>query len=526
MTYYYLKRFLLWMLLWGLIALPKGLAQDDKIEILQAAELSGETINGVEIRKLKNNVIIRHKGQTLYCDSAYQNLQANNLEAFGNAKLVDSDGSVVTSKKMLYDGNTRFAKALGNVVLVDEQKVLETEQLDYDMSSKVAYYTVGGKITDPENVLTSQEGTYDTKSKIFYFKKNVVIISKKDGDRIDSDDLIYNTVTDIAYFQGPTRITTKDNDVLYANQGTYNTRTKVSNFKGRPKVVNEKYILEGDSLYYDNIKEFGIAIGNSQMLAKNDSILVNGDVSMFWGKEGRSKVYGKAIARQFSDKDTLFLIADTLISVNNDSTLQKYVLAFNHARVFRNQMQAVCDSLVYNRGDSTIYFFRNPILWSKDNQMTADSIRVQTANNKIKTAILRQNSFVISTDTLQNFNQVKGRYITAHFIESQIRRVDVNGNAESIYFAIEGDTVMTGMNRAECSDMKLIFKAQNKLQSITQYNKVDALFIPPHELEEPQKRLKGFIWRKEERPQKAEFDRRIRREAGVSIDETSQEKGG
>jgi hypothetical protein len=96
---------------------------------------------------------------------------------------------------------------------------------------------------------------------------------------------------------------------------------------------------------------------------------------------------------------------------------------------------------------------------------------------------------------------VKGRNMVAHFQEGRMRRVNVNGNGESIYFALDGDTVMTGMNKAVCSNMVLNF-AENKLKSISFHVEPEASFIPPHELKPTDRRLEGFAWLDELRPGK------------------------
>ncbi|TAF67499.1 MAG: hypothetical protein EAZ55_04055 [Cytophagales bacterium] len=496
------------LICYTLIFPEKLQAQESQIEIVQAEALAGGIINGVEVRILRRNVIVRHQGMTLYCDSAYQYLKENNIDAFGRSRLINSDGATVTSNKMFYEGNVRMAKAIGDVVVTDEGKTLYTEELDYDLNGKLIYYSTGGKIVDAENLLTSQTGTYDVNSKIYYFTQNVVLQSLKDGDRLETNNLQYNSVTGISYFQGPSKITTKDGAVLYSDNGTYNTRTKESNFRGRPRIEDDKYILSGDSLYYDDQKKIGVALGNVRLTAKLDSVIIDGDVGRFWNREGISKVYGNAIMRQIAEKDTLYLTADTLLSINNENT--KLLKAYYKTRIYRKDLQAICDSLVYNRRDSVIQFFRDPVVWSKGNQMTADSIDIALANNKIHKMYLKNKSFVISQDTVLNFNQLKGKYITAHFNQSnQIQRIDVKGNGESIYFVLEeGDTTLLGMNRAICTDMYFLFKEDNKLEIINYITKPDAEMIPPHELQEPQKKIKGFVWRKEERPSKEEMLRR------------------
>lgn len=134
--------------------------------------------------------------------------------------------------------------------------------------------------------------------------------------------------------------------------------------------------------------------------------------------------------------------------------------------------------------------------------MVGDTITVQMRNNQIDQLQLRTNAFVISQDTIKNFNQVKGRQIRALFEEGELQRINVDGNGESIYFVLdEAEHFLVGMNRMTCGNMQMNFKEQ-QLDHINFYQKPEGKFIPPHELQEPDKRLSGFNWRGEERPSK------------------------
>jgi len=46
----------------------------------------------------------------------------------------------------------------------------------------------------------------------------------------------------------------------------------------------------------------------------------------------------------------------------------------------------------------------------------------------------------------------------------------------------------------------LIRFLDQKVNNITFYTNPDATFIPPHEIEDPDTRLKSFNWRKDEKP--------------------------
>jgi lipopolysaccharide export system protein LptA len=310
-------------------------------------------------------------------------------------------------------------------------------------------------------------------------------------------------VSKVAYFKGPTKIVGKSGD-LYTVNGTYNTITQQSRFIGRTTIDYDKYTLTGDSVYYDKKKEIGIARINVELVAKEDSTIIEGDIGTYDGKKGISKVYGKPVMKNIVSGDTLFLTADTLISVDDTAKRSRKLYAYHNVKIFKSDLQGKCDSLLYNFTDSTIYFYRNPVLWNSGNQMLADSIHIQMANNKISKMFLKTNSFVISQDSINNFNQIKGRRMTAYFADNKVSSVFVDGNAESLYFALdEGDSLLMGMNKMLCSKMNIRFK-DNKVNTIKAITTPDAVFIPPHEIQEPDRRLKGFIWRINERPKKAD----------------------
>ncbi len=475
---------------------------------LERADLLEKDKNQPNVKKLLRQVAVRHKGSVLYCDSAYLHEDRNAVDTFGNARMINDNGTVLTADSMFYDGNTQRARAVGNVVFQDEKTTLYTKSLDYDLVTGIAYYTQGGKIIDAEKTLESKRGDYDTNSKIFRFQEKVVLDSKQEQRKIETNDLTYNTISKLAFFQGATNITTKDGKI-YTQNGTFNTETQVSNFKGRTRVDNEKYSIEADTLYFDNKNEIGFAQRNVVMTNRKDSLTAFGDKAWFRGKDGESKVYGNALAYQVSGagKDSLWIKADTLYAINRDKDSTRQFLAYHHVLIFRQDFQASCDSLSYNRSDSTLHFYKRPILWAKNTQLSADTLWVQLDKSRMKTLFMRLNAFMISEDTLKNYNQIKGKNITAHFKENAPRRVEVRGNGQSIYFALEKDTILVGMNRSECSgDINIDFGDKNQLKRITQIKKVDGQFIPPHELNAEQSKLRDFAWLIEQQPTRSDMN--------------------
>ncbi len=473
----------------------------DKVQLLPGTDsLVGGVFNGQRIDKLYGKVQFKQKETTLSADSVYRYKETDLLEAFGNVRINQADTVTITGNHAIYDGNKRTSKITGNVVMRDPRMTLTTPSLDYDLNAKTAVYTEGGVIVDPENRLQSRIGSYDVTSKMYAFQQNVRVTTK--DYNITSENMKYNTLSKVVYFQGPTVIKGQQGD-LYAEEGTYNSITKISNFGRNAYILTKEYRLGGDKLFYDQNTGYGFAEKNVTLRSLKDDVTIRGKVGRYWRDKGEAKVYGgRAVMETVLDKDTLFLAADTLYSREAKAPgAASMVFAYPNVKIFKTDLQGKADSLSYNRTDSVMHLNVKPVLWSDNSQMVSDTIHVLLRNKTIDKMFLYSNAFLASEDTLKNYNQVKGRDMTAFFQKGDLRRVDVNGNSESLYYALQGDTVLTGLNKAICSDMVLKFGG-NKLKTISFLVQPDASFMPPHELKQEDKQLEGFVWMAELRPSK------------------------
>ncbi len=441
----------------------------------------------------------------LYCDSAYQYpAPSNRVVAFSNVRLVQADTLTITGQRLNYDGDGRKARMLGAppqpVVMRDPRMTLTTDALDYDLNRKVAYYTTGGHLEDPQNQLDSRRGAYDTQTKTFGFRGNVRL--RNPDYTVECDTLTYNTLTKVATFLGPTTMRGQKGD-LYAESGTYNTLTKQSDFRRNARLESPDYRLGGDKLTYDEATQIGVAIGHVTLVGKKDSVVIRGDYGRTNRLLGRTRISGSPVLESVSKRDTLLIAADTLLATESRAdSVPGMIYGWHNVKIWNKQVQGACDSLVYNLRDSVIFLNRRPILWASRSQLVADSMRLYLRRRQLERLVLRANSFIVSQDTLLNFNQVKGRHMVAFFGGNKIKRVNVDGNGESLYYALDADTALTGMNKVVCSDMRIAFR-DGKVGSITFITKPDAKFIPPHELKPEEERLENFQWRPTEKPTRA-----------------------
>ncbi|MEQ6166686.1 MULTISPECIES: OstA-like protein [unclassified Ekhidna] len=455
--------------------------------------------NGEKIRRLIGNVVFAQETTTMYCDSSYYYVNDNVMEAFGHVKIID-DSVTITSRKLIYNGQDRTAKLRQNVIYTKADQRLTTDFLDYNMDTEEGQYFNGGKLKDSVNVLTSKTGYYYGLQKYALFYSDVVLVAP--DYTLKSDTLRYNIRPKIAITEGKTTIITEDESILHAKGGTFRTRMDQSEFV-EGTVETTDYYMEGDELFFDDLKKYYDASGNVKLTSKEDDVVITGDDGFADKANGISKVYGNALMRRFLREDTLYLAADTLVSIESEYDSAKRILAYHNVRIWKQNLQGLADSASYFLQDSLLYFYEDPIFWNLNNQLEGDTIIMEVTEKEIKTMSLLQKAFLATEDTLKNYNQIKGRTMQAYFDRSQIKRIDVNGNGESIYYVLDEDDpnniITLGMNRILCSDMTIRF-VDEELDNISFYIKPEAKFIPPHELTPGLQKLDGFEWRGDQRP--------------------------
>jgi lipopolysaccharide export system protein LptA len=503
-----MKRSVLRFILVGIVlVVPLSLTAQRKLKLEHADKLSGTRVNGERIDKLNGNVVFIQNKATIYCDSAYFFKSRNTIEAFGKVRITEGDSVNITAKKLEYDGNTKKAKLRNDVVFTKlGTATLYTDFLDYDRPVNQAHYFNGGRLVDSINVLTSTKGHYNVNNNLASFKRNVKVVNP--DYVMTADSLQYNSRTKVIYFVTQTTVVNKDSSTFVYEGGEYDTKTKRSDLaKGAGESID--YQVSGLKYDLDVIRGIYKIRGDVVMTSKKENLIIYGQSSDYYKKKGLTKIYNNAyIAKVTEDKDTLYMTADTLISIESEDATKKRLLAYHNVKIFKRDMQGKADSLEYRVSDSTMYFYKDPVLWTSGNQMTADSISMLIKNNTIDKIFLVANSFVISQDTLLNFNQIKGRRMTAQFAGKNIDNVLVEGNGESLYYMLKEDNKgLTGMNKIICSDIIIRFK-EGKVNNLTFLNRPDGNFIPPRELKADMKTLKGFTWKDKDRPLRSDVVRK------------------
>jgi lipopolysaccharide export system protein LptA len=466
-----------------------------QIEILNADitqyDFSGQT----QISRLLGNVRFKHEDVLMNCDSAHYFPTTNTLDAFSNVHLWRADSLDLYGNFLRYNGNDKTTSVRGKVTLIDKQTKLNTENIDYDLNRDVGFYSQGGIIENGNNIITSIRGQYFAKENEVFFKDSVTVTNP--DYIIYCDTLKYNTVSEITYFMGPTEIVS-DSNLIYCENGWYDTRNNIARFSRNAYLQSENQLLKGDSLYYERETGYGEGLNNVELIDSAKNVILKGNFAVYFEQSGEAMMTDRAVMVQVDNGDSLYIHADTLRLLKDSIPDNNLIKAYNHVKIFRFDIQGKCDSLVYADLDSAFRFFGEPVLWSEDNQLTAEFITIHTSNNSLSKVELTNTAFIISQEDSGRFNQVKGRDMEGFFVDNELVRIDVNGNGQTFYYARDGDELI-GVNKANSANL-VIFLNERKFDRILFLTNPDATYQPLELLKKEEEQLENFKWYDDYRP--------------------------
>ena len=499
-----------------------------RIEIINANSLEYDERLGIDAKRLIGEVIFKHEGALMYADSAYFFDGKNSLDAFGNVHINQGDTVHLYGDFLKYDGNLRKAVVTGkNLRLMDKEMTLYTTKLEYETSTNQAWYNQSGRIVNGKNVLTSKKGRYYSRSKDFYFSDDVKLVNP--DYTMTCDTLRHNTGTEISYFLGPTHMKGKK-ETMYCERGKYDSKKQQSLMTKNAWLSRDGQSIKGDTVYYDDQLGFGRADGHVEMRDSSEKVNISGRKAMYYRAQDSTVVTRDVLMEQFFKTDTLFLHADTLISVADTAKVKKKmaekiidnpkdsiflsqessdtlrgikpapkdstnrrIRAFHKVKIFKSDFQGLCDSLVYDGKDSLMRLFITPVLWNEKNQLSAKHITLTIANGEISGLHMYDNCYIVSQEDSSRFNQVKGKNMIGYFIKGELKKIDVLGNGQTLYYIRDDDKKYVGANRADCTNMT-IFMGEDKVDKITFYQQPDATMYPLKDLPTVDARLKDFHW--------------------------------
>ncbi|MEQ1743899.1 MAG: OstA-like protein [Saprospiraceae bacterium] len=489
---------------------------------------------------LFGEVVLINGRQELYTSRLHYDL-ANKVATYVEGATLTNGKSQLTSTRGRYDVNEKMVYFKGDVLATDPEFTMRTDTMAFNTETQMVRFVAPTLISQQNSKVYCENGFYDIENNFAVFDGNPQY--ERDGQRgrsrkmryngsskeyilegeahieepaanriVDADVIRYNTETEKAVFVG--NVDYRDStQAITGHEVRYDSRNKQYQLSGRGRISDPPNIIEADSINFNDELGNGVALGSVvwQDTANDYTLLAHrmdyNKVSSYlhaYGAFGDPGVTGRPLMKSVIDRDTLYMSADTLTSFKPDSASDaRLLLAYRDVRIFKKDLQAVCDSLTYNSADSIFHFFKLdtlPLIWSDTSQFSADTIRMALRDNKIHQIWLRQNALVVNSSDERMFNQIKGRNNTVFFEDNQARQMLVEGNAQALYYALDDKRAYVGVNESECSEMRLFFE-NNQVTDIKFYTQPKGKFIPMKQAgTKESKKLEGFFWERDRRP--------------------------
>ena len=403
-----------------------------------------------EIFFFKNNVHVMSEDQEGWCDSLYFYRNTSNVDMIGNAQVTDTTRNIFGLA-----GRIEYLDSISKVTMTRKPAVIsETQNKDKSLDTvylgaeKLVYYTL--KRCDVDSLVAVDAGKrIETMhvDPVGEYRKKAAAEAAKAAEEAAKNDPNYR----------PQNAKGKDAQKPSAQKPDQAER-KAAGRRSAP----------------------GQLMPSADSLMKSES-LMNADSLM--------------------TSDSL-MASDTVTAVPEpDTTKIGFLLANHKVKVYKKDMQIVCDSLLYSDLDSLARFFKEPIIWQEERkQYTADSIYVLVKDNAMDKASLMSNAFISIQEDTSHYDQIKGTEMFAYFdAEGELNRFDVLGGASALFYIEENEALAT-VNKPESKMLSAILK-NGEVQRIYYYDEAKNDGYPIVQLSEDELRLKGFNWQPEKRPQ-------------------------
>lgn len=442
---------------------------------------------------LVGNVNFRRDSMYMFCDSAHYYQKQNSFLAFGNVRMEQGDTLFLFGDYLDFNGVTNIARVRNNVRLIDKDIVLETDSLDFDRNRNLGYFFEYGDLSDETGTLRSYYGEYNLDTKRAVFIDDVTLENSR--FLLLSDTLHYNTANNVATIVGPTNIYTGSTEV-YSDRGTFNTATRHATLVERPLLFNGNRQVAADSIFYDTAVGYSEVFGNIVYTDTINRNMLTGEYAFL--DEVRDSVYvtEKAMAVDFSQRDSLFVHSDTIwaVTYNLDTdSLYRMVRAYHKVRAWGRNMQAVCDSMVFDSRDTCMTMYKDPILWNGGLQLLGEVVKVYMNDSTIDWVdVIDQALYVEELDSAI-YNQIKGKEMQFFFTEGALREMQVIGSVEIIFYPLDSDSTFIGMNTTTAG-RTIAYMKDRKVEKVVVPKDSKGVFYPMSKRPEDKRFLENFAW--------------------------------
>ncbi len=432
------------------------------------------------------------KEGTLYSESGWYDTRTNIAELYKASKIMGKEQSL-QGDTIFYARRTGFGRARSKVVLSD---------------------------TTNHVIITGRTGVYNEKTKIAFVTDSAIFMQYTSKDTLFMHADTLKSIPDLSKKEVAEKIVNKA--IVPKTRGSKKNDPNKLAAEKPDTVIRKLNSVKDSALTIVDSAKIADAVdklpGNKAGTKPDTIISVKADTSKFSQKvpipSGTTPLALKDSAKLKRDtikfqldtpvtlqvnpmkKDSVAIVADTVKSSGKDDN--KLFMAYHRVRFYKKDLQGLCDSLSYQMKDSVMRLFKEPVLWSDVHQMTAEKIEYRPHKPDPSIARLDNNGFIISREDSIKFNQISGKTLIGYIYKNELKNIDVNGNAITLYY-IKNKDQYSGMNKLESSKISVTL-LNSKIDNIDFFPNPEGKSIPLKDLTPEDVKLKGFEWREIEKP--------------------------
>ena len=468
------------------------------------------------------------------------------------ASMRDKDGQIIESLYGSYDSKAHLFVFNDQVNMYMDTTFVKTSRLEYRSDINTAYFGYGTDMWQDDNMLSANDGWYDRDKELFFFRRNVHLLTKNQEtwsdtlfyhrklndvellgtvELMDTTRNVFGLAGRVEYTDSLSRVKMTVTPAIMSVDEDEKTHKRDTVWFGADtilyrgikrhlvdslwKVDAEKRLkdLQGDPVTEYRRKAAEAAAKAAEEAAKNDP---NAQAGRDRGPQGApagakgAPPNGQPAAggppappdttgeapKKLPPADSLKPAAPPPV----DTSQISFIWATSRVKLYRDDMQMSCDSLVYYDLDSLVRLYRDPLVFSDGNrQYAADSIYLVIKDRKADRARLMSNAFITTQEDTLCYDQIKGAEMMAYFDSTRtLRRFDALGGATALFFLTENNALAT-VNKVESKMLYALFD-QGNLDKIYYFDNAKNDAYPVVQLPADERYMKGFRWEPKRQP--------------------------
>ncbi len=414
----------------------------NRVRILQADQLIGA---GEDKRILRGNVLLQTDDFIMSCDSAYHHQRIEKLEAFGNIEIT-TDDEKIWADYVLHNLRTEFSEFRGRVILKNPEATIFSEMVDYDHIDDRATFPQYLRLEDENGILVAESGIYYNKADSAVFRGAVQVADST--QYAEADSLFTNRRA--RYYELHGRVFLKDLERNAIMQGRY---------------------VEADSAGFRRIDENAIMIRIEENEERVDTSYVWSHQMLIW------------------EEDTTYRFQ-----------------AYGDVHIWSERSQSLADSTFYDDAIEKFTLLGElPKAWFRELQLSGPTIHIQMKDEEIESILSYERPFSVQRDTItQRLHQITGDTIFVSFVDGDLDYVRVLKYPELFYHTKDEDDQPDGAIELKTNRYIIMFFEDGEMTKGRAKDSSSGIFHPENE-DTKNKRLEGFIYTPELRPEKPEF---------------------